>query len=172
VARLSLTREGIEVHRFNLGATIGIPLAALFLQATLPRLFGFFVLIDLPLLVTIFFAVARRNPMAGTITGAVIGIAQDAITHLPLGLFGMAKTAVGYIASSLGARIDVENPGSRLLLTFAFYLLHRGVYQVVATNLAQLTVPFSWANELGAALLNALLAVFLFALLDKTKLRK
>ncbi len=172
MARLSLTREGIEVHKFHWAATIGIPLAALFLQATLPRLFGLFVLIDLPLLVTIFFAVARRNPMAGTITGAVIGIAQDALTHLPLGLFGIAKTAVGYVASSLGAKIDVENPGSRLLLTFGFYLLHRGIYQAVAKSLAQITVPFSWANELGAALLNAVIAVFLFAVLDKTKLRK
>jgi rod shape-determining protein MreD len=172
VARFSLTRDGIEVHHFHLVATIGVPLLALFLQATLPRILGLFSLLDLPLLVTVFFAVARRNPILGTTTGALIGLVQDALTHLPLGLFGIAKTVVGYAASSIGAKIDVENPGSRLLLTFGFYLLHRGVYQLVARSMAQLTVPFSWANELGAALLNAVVAVFLFAILDRTKMRK
>jgi rod shape-determining protein MreD len=172
VARFSLTREGIEVHRFNLAVTAGVPLLALFLQATLPNLLSLFSLLDLPLLVTVFFAVARRNPILGTSTGALIGILQDALTHLPLGLFGISKTVVGYAASSIGAKIDVENPGSRLLLTFGFYLLHRGVYQLLARSMAQLVIPFSWPTELGAALLNALLAVFLFALLDRTKLRK
>jgi rod shape-determining protein MreD len=172
VARFSLTRDGIEVHRFNLAATIGVPLLALFLQATLPRLVSLFSLLDLPLLVTVFFAVARRNPILGTTTGALIGLVQDALTHLPLGLFGIAKTVVGYAASSVGAKVDVENPGSRLLMTFGFYLLHRGVFQVVARSMARLEVPFSWPHELAAALLNAVIAVFLFAMLDKTKMRK
>jgi rod shape-determining protein MreD len=137
-----------------------------------PLRVNFFSLFDLPLLITIFFSVARRNKIAGSLTGAMIGMIQDALTHLPIGLFGISKTIIGYAASSIGSKIDVENPGSRLLMTFGFYLLHRGIYQLLATRLAQLTVPFSWSTELGAALANALLAVILFALLDRTKLRK
>src|SRR6185369_504419 len=111
----SLSREGIEVHRFSWITTIFVPLLAIFLQVTVTRKFtGLVPLIDLPLLVTIFFAVARRNPMAGSITGAAIGIVQDAFTHNPIGLFGIAKTIVGYLASSIGVRVDVENPGSRM----------------------------------------------------------
>jgi len=93
------SREEIEVYRFNYAATFFIPLAALLLQSYLPVAFHgrlyFFDVFDLPLLVTIFFGVARRNPVAGSITGAIIGLAQDAMTHNYLGLFGIAKTFVG-----------------------------------------------------------------------------
>jgi rod shape-determining protein MreD len=67
----------------------------------------------------------------------------------------------------------VENPGSRLLMAFGFYLLHAGIYELVARNMARLPMgTFRWSHELGAALANALLAVVLFVLLDKTKMRK
>ena len=118
------SREQIEVHRFPLAAGVGVPLAALLLQAFLPARFHWFEIFDLPLLVTIFFAMARRNPVSGLITGALIGVVQDSLTDNPLGVFGIAKTVVGYAASSLGVRIDVQNPGVRLGMTFAFYQLH------------------------------------------------
>ena len=173
MAQRSLSREGIEVHRFSWIATVFVPLLAIFLQVTITRKFSYLAVFDLPLLVTIFFGVARRNPMAGSITGAAIGLVQDAFTHNPIGLFGIAKTVVGYLASSIGVRVDVENPGSRLLMAFGFYLLHAGIYELVARNMARLPMGrFQWSHELGAALANALLAVVLFVLLDKTKMRK
>jgi len=46
--------EQIEVYRFSIPVTVGVPLLALFLQAFLPRRFPFFSIFDLPLLVTIF----------------------------------------------------------------------------------------------------------------------
>src|SRR4051794_32503212 len=87
------------------------------------------------------------------------------------GLFGIAKSIVGYAASSIGVKVDVENPGSRLVMVFGFYLVHRGIYQLVGRNMAQLPLPWNWAHELGAALVNAVVAVVLFALLDRTKQR-
>jgi rod shape-determining protein MreD len=173
VAKFSLSREGIEVHRFSWVATIFVPLIAIFLQVTIPRKFSAFAIFDIPLLVTIFFSVARRNPIIGSITGAAIGIVQDAFTHNPIGLFGIAKTAVGYLASSIGVKIDVENPGSRILMTFGFYLVHQALYYLVARNMARIPLgSWQWSHELGAALANALLSVVLFAILDRTKLRK
>ena len=65
----------------------------------------------------------------------IIGLIQDSLTHRPLGLYGMAKTVVGYAASSLGMRIDVDNPGSRLLMGMAFYIVHQLIYFVVARGL-------------------------------------
>jgi len=168
----SITREGVEVHRFSPIATVLVPLFALLLQASVPLRYPWFNTLDLPLLVTIFFSVARRNPIAGTATGAIIGIFQDALTHRPLGLFGIAKTVVGYIGSSIGAKVDVENPGSRLIMTFCFYLLHSAVYHLMARGMARLDIgAFLWAHQLWAALMNALAAVVLFAVLDRYKLR-
>src|ERR1700688_3732383 len=97
--------EQIEVYRFSIPVTVGVPLIALFLQAFLPR--RIFSIFDLPLLVTIFFAMARRNPISGLFTGAAIGLAQDMLGPYPIGIYGIAKTVVGYGASSLGAKLDV-----------------------------------------------------------------
>lgn len=163
--------EQVEVYRFGLPVSIGVPVAAIFLQAFLPLRFPFFATFDLPLLITIFFAVARRNPISGLLTGAVIGLLQDCLTHHPIGLYGIAKTFVGYGASSLGAKLDVENVGARFLVTLFFYIVHVVVYFVVARGLVGLTLEWSWMHELGRAVANALLAVALFAVLDRFKQR-
>src|SRR5258708_21085172 len=114
---VSLTsREEIEVHRFSWPVSIGIPLLAIFIQVFF-RL-SFLKVLDLPLQVTIFFAVSRRRPVPGMITGALIGTFQDAWTGQPLGLFGIAKTIIGHLASSLGVNLDVAHPVSRFLLHF------------------------------------------------------
>jgi rod shape-determining protein MreD len=165
------SQDQVEVYRFNPAVTIGLPIVALFLQAFLPWQAHFFALFDLPLLVVIFFAVARRNPVAGLITGAVIGLLQDSLTHQPIGIYGIAKTVVGYGASSLGAKVDVDNVGARFLVTLFFYIIHQIVYFTVARGLVKLTVQWSWGHEIAAALLNAGLAAVLFTLLDRFKQR-
>ena len=165
------SREEIEVYRFSPLVALLVPAAAIFLQAFLPIRVNFLRIFDLPLLVTIFFAVSRRNPVSGLLTGCFIGLVQDALTAKMIGLYGIAKTIVGYVTSSLGVKIDVENPGSRLLITFVFYLLHRVVYLIVQRGLVQENVPGQWLHHLGAALANGLLAIVLFAVLDRFKHR-
>jgi rod shape-determining protein MreD len=165
------SQEQVEVYRFHPVVAIGLPLVALFLQVFLPWQAHFFALFDLPLLVVIFFAVARRNPVAGLLTGSLIGLLQDSLTHHPIGIYGIAKTVVGYGASSLGAKLDVDNVGARFLVTLFFYIVHQIVYFTVARGLVKLTVQWSWGHELGAALLNAATAAVVFTLLDKFKQR-
>jgi rod shape-determining protein MreD len=169
-ASVSLTsREEIEVHRFSWLVSLGIPLLAIFLQVFLR--IGLLNILDLPLLVTIFFAVARRRPIPGLLTGALIGTLQDAWTGHPIGLFGIAKTIVGYLGSSIGVKLDVENPGSRFLMTFAFVLIHRFIYMAIDRLLVGGSEAWNWGHTAVSALANGLAAVVLFAVLDKLKLR-
>ena len=163
--------EQVEVYRFNVPVTIGVPLVALFLQAWLPLHLHFFSVFDLPLLVTIFFAMARRSQVAGLLTGGIIGLLQDALTHQPIGVYGIAKTIVGYGASSLGIKLDVENAGARFLVVLVFYAIHQVVYFVIARELVRLTIQWSWQHELGSAFANAALGVLLFFALDRFKQR-
>jgi len=164
--------EQVEVYRFSIPVTIGVPLLALFLQAFIPLRFPrFAVYVDLPLLVTIFFAMARRNPISGLLTGAVIGLAQDMLGRNPIGIYGIAKTVVGYLASSLGVKLDVENPGARLLVTLGFYVIHSAVYFTVARGMVNMTQSWSWIHGILAGLANAILGVVLFFVLDKFKQR-
>jgi rod shape-determining protein MreD len=169
---LSITsREQFEVYRFNPLVAIAVPLLAILVQAYLPLKLSFFNIFDLPLLVTIFFAVARRNPITGLLTGMIIGLLQDSLTHSFLGLYGISKTVVGFAASSLGAKIDVENPGSRLLMATGFYLVQKVVYYMVARGMARMDLQLDLPHALGAAVANGFLAIVLFSLLDKTKQR-
>jgi hypothetical protein len=68
------SRRELEQHSFHPAVTVLVPLAAILLQAYLPRPFPRFAILDLPLIITVFFAVSRRNPVAGTLTGACIGL--------------------------------------------------------------------------------------------------
>ncbi len=163
------SREEIEVYRFGPLVSVLVPLMALVIQAFVPLKWHGFAILDLPLLVTIFFALARRSQIAGLLTGAIIGLMQDALTHQAIGLYGIAKTVVGYGASSLGVKIDVENPGTRLLVTSSFYLVHQAAYYLVARNILGVALEWLWTRTLLAALLNGAVAIILFGILDRFK---
>jgi rod shape-determining protein MreD len=171
VSAPTASRGQIEVYRFPFAAAVGVPLAALLLQRFLPLHFPATAMFDLPLLVTIYFGVARRNQVSGLLTGGVIGLLQDSLTHQPIGLYGIAKTVVGYAASSLGVKLDVDNPGSRLLMLFGFYLLHQIIYLAVARGLAGEMLYWRWGHQAIAAVANALLGLVLYAALDRLRQR-
>ncbi len=165
-----LEREKIEVYRYNWFAVIFVTAAALAAQWTLPLLSSFFSNFDLPLLVTIYFALARRSPVGGMMTGCILGLIQDAMSGRLIGIFGISKTVVGYVASSLGARIDLENPLARFLLTIVFYLLHQAVYAVVLRGMVGQPYPLR-IYVLGAAIVNGVVGALLFAVLDRLRKR-
>lgn len=166
------SREEIDVHKFSPLATVGIPLLAIAFQAYVSTRVRFLQYFDIPLIVVVFFAVARRRPIAGLLTGTFVGLAQDALTHLPLGIFGISKCIVGYLASSIGVRMDVDNPGSRVIMVFGFTLLHDVVYFSLRNRLLpEMAMPWYISHELVVALANAIVAVFLFAWMDRAKRR-
>ena len=165
------SREQVEVFKFSWRVTVGIPLLVLLIQGFLPVQWHFIRIIDLPLLITIFFGISRRNPVAGLFTGCFIGLVQDALTQHPIGVNGIAKTIVGFIASSLGVKIDVDQPGSRFLLTYGFYLLHQTIYFAIMRHLANQPLHWVWSHEFLGAFFNGVVAVMLFSFLDRFKIR-
>lgn len=171
VAAHPRSREQVEVYSFSWPVAILSPLLAVFLQAFIPIKLHFFDVFDLPLLVTIYFAMSRRNPITGLLQGSIIGLVQDSLTRDMIGMYGIAKTLVGFAASQLGAKIDSDNPGSRFLITLTFYLGHQAVYFMVARGLVRQPIDWHWAHEILGGVANALLAVFLFAVLDRFRQR-
>jgi rod shape-determining protein MreD len=161
------SREQVSVYEFGWPAILLIPLAAILIQIFIPVKVRFMPIIDLPFLVTVFFATARRNPISGCLTGCDLFAGPS---H-PLGMYGIALTVVGYLASSLGGKIDVENPGSRFLITFGFFVIHEGVYYGVAHGLLRQSLQWSWSHTAVSAVANAILGVFLFMFLDRFKQR-
>jgi rod shape-determining protein MreD len=165
------SRREIEIHRYPVLIYALVPVAALVLQAWLPRLLGRFTWFDLPLVVTVFFALSRRNPIQGSVMGGILGIFEDALTGHAIGINGVAKTLAGYLAASVGVLINVEAFTIRLLLTFFLSLVGSATYFFVYRFLLGLPIESSWLTELYKAIGNSLIAMVLFPLLDRTKIR-
>jgi rod shape-determining protein MreD len=158
----------IEVHKYYGGVVPITVVLALVLQAFFPVYIRSANYLELPLLVTLYFALSKRNTSSGLMLGMVVGLLQDSLSRTPLGLYGIAKTLVGYLGSSLGARIDVEHPIARFLLTAVFYLFHHAVLTLIMRSLlAQQNDSYLTGSILIASLVNAVLAVVLFPLLDR-----
>jgi rod shape-determining protein MreD len=172
MARSYTSRSEFEQYRFSPWVTLFVPLVLLFIQAFLPKIFHGLILVDLPLIAVIFFAVGRRNPIYGAITGAVIGLAQDALTGQPIGILGMTKTIIGYAASSIGLQVDVENITTRILMNFGFSILQSALVYLIEHFLLGIgSYKVLWLHELYRALFNTVLAIPIFLLLDRTKRR-
>jgi rod shape-determining protein MreD len=158
-----------RVSKFNWISILGIPLAAILFQVYVPRFLTYLSYLEVPLLVTVYFSLAWRSPVAGLFFGAGIGLAQDSLSHHPLGMFGIVKTLVGYFAGSVSQRFEVENSVVRLVLAFFFFFFHRFFYWVLTRALLGELVDFDPMQTIVVAMLNAAVAVPLFHVLDKLK---
>ena len=166
------SRREMEVHRFHPLVLILVPLVAIFFQAYLPLRFPSIEILNLPALIVIYFAVSRRSPIAGTLVGLIVGIIQDAVTHLPLGINGIIDCILGYLAASIGVRIDVDNPGTRLIMNFAFILLASILHVLILRRLLGMHELWLGLHEVVRATVNALIGVVLFTLLDRFRQRE
>jgi rod shape-determining protein MreD len=160
-----------RISRFRAWVFFVVPLAAILFQVYIPLFFQFLGFLDLPLLVTVYFAIMRRSPIAGVIVGATVGLIQDSLSRNPLGMFGIVKTLVGYFAASVGLRFDVEHPAVRLVLAYFFYVFHQFFYWVLARALLGQELEFDAQRTLFLGLLNSVVALALFHFLDKLKER-
>jgi rod shape-determining protein MreD len=164
-------RRDPTIRRYPILAYALVPLAALVLQAWLPRVLGPWAWFDLPLVVTVYFALDRRSPIQGTIMGAVMGLFEDALSHHAIGVNGVAKTVAGFLAASIGVRVDVENNTIRLVLNFLLSLVSSGLVVFVSRFLLGLDNEWQWYTALFAALGNSIIALMLFPLLDRLQIR-
>jgi rod shape-determining protein MreD len=172
MALMASTRREAETQSYPLFVYLVTPLLALGLQSFVTLHFPNFAILDLPLLVVIYFAMTLRTPIAATFWGAILGLAQDALTHQPLGVFGIAKAFIGYLAASLGVRIDTESVGTRLFLTYIFVLLHDAIDWILMRHLLTEPIAWGWLHRLLRAAINTLVAIILFAALDRLKSRE
>jgi len=169
--RLLVSQRERQASHFGGWVLFAVPVAALLFQISVPRFFPFLGYLDMPLLIVIYFSLMWRNQLGGLAIGAVMGLAQDSLSHDPLGMFGIDKTLVGYFAASVGVRLDVENGFLRLLLSFFFYMFHQCLFWVMARALLGRQPAFETQRWLMLGLLNAFVGISLFHFLDKLRER-
>ncbi len=161
------SRQELDQYAFHPAVTLLVPVAAVLLQAVLPRLWTRLIILDLPLIVVIFFALSPRSPIAGTVTGTFIGLFQDGLTSLPLGVNGIAKAIVGYIAASLGFAVDADNLVNRVAINFVFCLMQSLLLYLIEHFLVgNADAHLRPLYELLRAVCNTVVAVPIFFMLD------
>jgi rod shape-determining protein MreD len=166
------SRRELDQYVFHPAVTVLVPVAAVLLQSVLPRLWGRLEILDLPLIIVIFFALSRRSPIAGTVTGTVIGLFQDGLTSQPFGINGIAKAIIGYIAASVGFAVDVDNLLNRVGMNFVFCLLQSLLLYVIARFLvADPNALLRPVYQVIKAVCNTVVAVPVFFMLDNFRHR-
>ncbi|MGD1070741.1 MAG: rod shape-determining protein MreD [Bryobacteraceae bacterium] len=161
----------VRRSKYPLWVFFAVPLLALLIQVYLPlfETLKFISKIELPLLVTIYFALMRRSQIRGLMIGMALGLAQDSLLSQKIGMYGICKTLVGYLSASIGMQFDVEHAFVRLILCFVFYVFHQFLYWVLQRALLDQPVLFDIQTELILGAINAIIGVALFHFLDKLR---
>jgi rod shape-determining protein MreD len=166
------SRRDLEIHKYPAPLYLVVIVVALVLQAMLPRAFGqSHIWFDFPLVITIYFALGRRSPIQGMLIGGFVGLFEDALTGRPLGINGIAKTIAGFMAASVGIRIDVQNYLVRMMLNFALTLLCGAIYLFIYRVLLGMELEWNWLSPLFMAIGNSIIGLIVFPLLDRFQIR-
>lgn len=164
-----MSQRESRISHFRAWVLFVVPVLALLYQYWAPLFFVRLAYVESTLLVTIYFAMMRRSQVNGILVGMSMGLAQDALAFTPLGMFGIAKTMIGFFAASIGLRIDVGQPFVRFLAVFVFYFFHQFLYWLLGRALLSQAILFDWQNNAVLGVLNAVVGVALFHFLDKLK---
>jgi len=140
---------------------------ALALQTTLARyVIRGTVAVDLVLVAVVYVALTS-GPASGLLTGAVAGLVQDALVASPvIGIGGLAKTIVGFLAGILGTQFIVAQPLPRFVVFFSATVLHAVIFMGLYTLLDLRHFGAPYAAVAGQALGNAVVGVVAFQLVE------
>jgi rod shape-determining protein MreD len=139
---------------------------ALVLQTTLTR---FFVRgtagIDLVLVAVVYVALTS-GPVAGMLSGTIAGLMQDALSSGVIGIGGLAKTIVGFLAGIVGTQFIVTHSLPRFVVFFAATIAHAVVFMglYMLLDLRQFGRPYTAVA--AQALGNAFVGVIAFQIVE------
>lgn len=157
----------IAVYRMHPATLWAAVFAALLLQTFLPLLVPLARLFDFPLLVTIYFALLRRNKVFGTLLGTGSGLLQDALSHGLVGMLGIAKALVGYLAAWASVKFELDQIVARSALTGALVLIHSLILLGLGHVLLDPPPAFEPLDLASTLLVNVALGLILFRILDR-----
>lgn len=151
------------------GLPIVIVLVAIVGQVYLPLHVEAVRPLDFPLLVIVYLVLLGRRPIMGLMLGAAVGLLQDGLTHGPVGVFGITKTVIGYLAGWTSLMIQIDFPGARSILVATFFILHQLLFWTIQNQLLGYEQSLNILRTLGAAGIHAMAALLLYRLLDRWK---
>jgi rod shape-determining protein MreD len=140
--------------------------ASLALQTTLARfLFRGAIAVDLVLVAVVYVALTS-GPGTGLLAGTFAGLVQDALSSSVIGIGGLAKTIVGFLAGVIGTQFIVSQPLPRFVVFFGASILHALVFMglYVLLDLRHFDAPYTAVA--GQAAANAVVGVLAFQVVE------
>jgi len=139
---------------------------ALALQTTLARLLvGGSAAIDMVLVVVVYVALTT-GPVSGLLAGTAAGLVQDVLSSGVIGIGGLAKSTVGFLAGVVGQQFIVTAALPRLLMFVAATVLHAAVFMGMYQVLGLRTFSSPWAAVGSQALGNAVVGIVGFTIIE------
>lgn len=113
-------------------------------------------------LVAVVFVGLQWGPTAGMIGGTIGGLLQDLLSGGIVGVSGLAKTPVGFVAGLIGTQFVLTRPHGRSIIVAGGSLLHR-LLMLALTGLIEQHWPVTtWGAMLAETGLNTAAGFVLF----------
>jgi rod shape-determining protein MreD len=139
---------------------------ALALQTTLARyLVKGTAAVDLVLVAVVYVALTS-GPGTGLLAGTFAGLVQDALSSPVIGIGGLAKTIVGFLAGVIGTQFIVSQPLPRFVVFFGATVVHALIFMGLYTllDLRHFGTPYGPVAAQSAA--NAVVGVIAFQVVE------
>ena len=147
------------------GVLVAIGLA-LALQTTVARfLVGGSAAVDLVLVAVVYVALIT-GPVGGMLAGTAAGLVQDALSSGIIGIGGLAKSIVGFLAGAFGQQFIVTAALPRVVMFVAATALHAVVFMGLYQVLGLQAFPDPWKAVTTQALGNALVGIVAFSIIE------
>jgi rod shape-determining protein MreD len=147
------------------GVLLAIALA-LALQTTLARfVVGGSAAIDLVLVAVVYVALTA-GPVGGMLAGSAAGLIQDTLSSGVIGIGGLAKAIVGFLAGTFAQQFIVTAALPRLVMFVAATAVHAAVFMGLYVALDLRAFPSPWTAITTQALGNALVGIVAFTIIE------
>ena len=147
-----------------------VALAAIFVALALQTTLAGLVIrgtaaLDLVLIVVVYIAL-KSGPVTGVLAGTAAGLIQDALSNPILGIGGLAKTMVGFLAGLLATQFILNGPLPRFVLIVMATALHAAIFMGLYVLLDLRQFPDPIPAVVGQAIGNGFVGVVGFQLLE------
>ena len=117
--------------------------------------------VDLVLVVVVYTALTS-GPVAGLLTGTFAGLVQDALSGSVIGMAGLSKTVVGFLAGIVGTQFIVAHTLSRFVVFFLATVVNAAIFMGVYQLLRLRDFGSPYGTIAAEAVSNALIGVLVF----------
>ena len=147
------------------GGLIAVALA-LALQTTLAKLLvGGSAAIDLVLVAVVSVALTT-GPVGGMLAGSMAGLIQDSLSTGVLGIGGLAKSVIGFLAGAISQQFILTSALPRFVMFVGATVAHAALFMGLNVGLGLRAFPSPWKAVASQAVGNAVVGMVAFAIFE------